>query len=86
MLKIYGSMLCKDCVECRKQFDSNGVVYAFHDFGEELAALKEFLALRDREGIFDPVREAGQIGIPCIVCEDGSVSLDWEAFLPASSM
>ena len=86
MLTIYGSMLCKDCVECRTQFDANGVSYVFHDFGEELSALKEFLVLRDREEIFDTVREAGKIGIPCLVCEDGSVSLDWEEFLPGKSM
>lgn len=86
MFNIYGSMLCKDCVECRTQFDAQGIPYEFHDFGEELTALKEFLALRDREEIFDTVREAGKIGIPCLVCEDGRVSLDWEEFLPEKTM
>lgn len=81
MLKIYGSMLCKDCVECKEQLTASNVDFEFHDFAEELRALKEFLALRDSDGIFAPVKEAGKIGIPCIVCEDGRVTLDWNEFL-----
>ncbi len=34
MLKIYGSMLCKDCVACRKDLDNAGVAYEFLDFAE----------------------------------------------------
>ena len=32
MLKVYGSMLCKDCVQCRKAFDKLGVEYVYLDF------------------------------------------------------
>lgn len=51
MLKIYGSMLCKDCVQCREDLDRAGVAYKFYDFSEDLPALKEFLAIRDREPV-----------------------------------
>lgn len=81
MLKIYGSMLCPDCVECRGALDRAGVAYEFLDFSENLQNLKAFLKLRDGNSLFQPVREAGQIGIPCIVREDGSLSLDWEEFV-----
>ena len=37
--------------------------------------------IRDREEIFRPVKEDGKIGIPCIVCPDGSVTLNWEEFM-----
>lgn len=77
MLKIYGSMLCPDCVQCRKDLDAAGVSYEYLDFSENLKSLKEFLKLRDSSPLFDPVREAGGIGIPCIVREDGSLTLDW---------
>ena len=77
MLKIYGSMLCKDCVECRADLDREGVSYEFLDFADSLLNLKEFLAIREREGVFLPVKEKGSIGIPCILREDGSVTLDW---------
>lgn len=82
MLKIYGSMLCPDCVECRADLDQAGVEYEFLEFADSLRNFKEFLKLRDEDPIFLPVKEKGSIGIPCIVKEDGSITLDWEEFLP----
>lgn len=81
MLKIYGSMLCPDCIACREQFDCAGICYQYLDFSEDLRNLKEFLTLRDTHPCFVPVRAEGKIGIPCIVTEEGSVSLDWQAFM-----
>lgn len=81
MIKIYGCMLCKDCVQCRKELDEAKVPYEYMDFSSELVNLKEFLALRDGEAVFEAVRSDGRIGIPCIVKEDGSVTLDWQEFL-----
>lgn len=80
MLKIYGSMLCPDCVRCREDLDRADVAYEYLDFSESLLAFKEFLAIRDGNPLFDPVRERGGIGIPCIVTEDGDVLLEWEHF------
>ena len=81
MLKIYGSMLCKDCVQCREDLDRAGVEYDFLEFQDELKNLKEFLSLRDSLAIFNVVKENGGIGIPCIVNDDGNISLDWEQYL-----
>lgn len=81
MIKIYGSMLCKDCVQCRQDLDRAGVEYEYLDFADDLKNLKEFLAIRDGSPLFDEAREAGGIGIPCIVKEDGSVTLDWSEFM-----
>lgn len=81
MLKIYGSMLCKDCVQCREDLDKAGVDYVFLEFNDELKNLKEFLCLRDSLDIFKAVKGNGGIGIPCIVNDDGNVSLDWEQYL-----
>lgn len=81
MIKIYGSMLCKDCVQCRNDLDSAGVSYEYLDFADSLMHLKEFLAIRESCALFDEVRKNGSIGIPCIVREDGSVTLDWEEFM-----
>ena len=80
MLKIYGSMLCPDCVQCRADLDKVGVDYEYLDFSESLLHLKEFLALRENS-LFNEIRQAGKIGIPCIVKEDGSLTLSWEEFL-----
>lgn len=78
MLKIYGSMLCGDCVKCREDLDRAGVEYEFLDFTAELKNLKEFLRLRDESALFENARAEGYIGIPCILREDGSITLDWE--------
>ena len=40
---------------------------------------KEFLSIREGNPLFDEVREAGGIGIPCILRPDGSITLDWES-------
>lgn len=81
MLKIYGSLRCPDCVECCADLDKANVEYTFLDFDTELRLLKEFLKIRDNTPAFDAVREAGSIGIPCIVREDESVTLDWKEFM-----
>ena len=81
MLKIYGSMLCKDCVECVDDLKKENVEFEFLDFADSLLNLKEYLKIRDENPLFDAVREKGSIGIPAIVKEDGSVTLDWAEFL-----
>lgn len=81
MLKIYGTMICPDCVEIVKLYGSRGIAFTFLDFSESTQNLKDFLKIRDQNPLFDPVKAEGNIGIPCIVSEDGTVSLDPEAAL-----
>lgn len=81
MLKIYGSMLCPDCVKCRMDLDQAGIPYEFLDFSENLMNLKDFLRIRDGNPLFDEARAEGNIGIPCLVKEDASVLLDWDVFM-----
>lgn len=81
MLKIYGSMLCPDCTKCREDLDKAQVAYEYLDFGKSVRNLKEFLAIRDSSSLFDTARENGSIGIPCIVREDGTLTLCWDEFL-----
>ena len=45
MIKIYGSMLCPDCMACRKDLDEAGTAYEYLDFSEDLKNLKEFLKM-----------------------------------------
>ena len=81
MLTIYGSMMCPDCVQIKEDLDRVGVAYEFMDFADNLLHLKAFLNLRDSEAVFEEVKDSGKIGIPCIVREDGSVTLCWEEFM-----
>ena len=81
MLKIYGSMLCPDCVNCCRELEEANVEFQICDFADSLLHLKTFLKLRDENGIFNEVRAAGKIGIPCILREDGTLTLDWKEYL-----
>lgn len=81
MLKIYGSLQCPDCVRCLKDLDQAGVPYEYLDFADSLWNLKVFLGLRDQEAAFSKIRAEEKIGIPCILREDGSVTLDWTEFM-----
>ena len=78
MIKIYGTPRCPDCVECCRDLDEARVSYEFYDFDQDLKVLKEFLKIRDASVLFDEARENGSIGIPCIVKEDGSITLNWK--------
>jgi glutaredoxin-related protein len=81
MLKIYGSMQCPDCVKCREDLDRAGVAYCYLDFADSLRNLKEFLAIRDHDPVFEAAKREGFIGIPCIVDEAGKVTLDWSVYV-----
>ncbi|MBQ8161645.1 MAG: glutaredoxin [Clostridia bacterium] len=81
MLTIYGSAMCPDCRSCTDSLDDGGIAYQYVDINESLQHLKAFLRLRDTCPVFDPVRGTGTIGIPAIVFEDGTVTVDWEGYL-----
>ena len=81
MLKIYGSKLCPDCTQCCLELEEAGVPFEYCDFADDLRYLKAFLKLRDEAAIFGEPRASGKIGIPCIIRDDGSVTLEWDEFL-----
>ena len=81
MLKIYGSALCPDCVKCKEALEKANVPFVYLSITESLLALKQFLKLRETREEFAPVRNRGQIGIPCILDEDGKLSFTWDAYL-----
>lgn len=81
MLKIYGSEQCPDCVNCKRDLDGANVPYLYLNISENLLFLKKFLKHRDENELFKPVKERGQIGIPCIEREDGSITFDWSEFI-----
>lgn len=78
MLKVYGMKICPDTVECLEALTKAGIQFEYLDFADKTANLKEFLKLRDGSPLFDAVRQAGNIGIPCIQREDGSITLNWQ--------
>ena len=80
-MKIYGSEMCPDCVACKKNFDYYGIPYEFIDINLSLRDLKQFLIYRDQNPIFNHCKEINDIGLPALVMDDGTITLDWEGLL-----
>ena len=80
MLKVYGSELCPDCIECKFNLERNNIEYENKDITKNLKYMKEFLRLRDKDTTFDDAKDNGYIGIPALLTDDGKLTLDWESF------
>ena len=75
MPKVYGSMLCPDCVEAKEYFEKVNYKYEFINITESMKNLKEFLALRDNRKEFEEVKKLGYVGIPAILTDDNKIIL-----------
>ena len=64
-----------------KELEAAGVAFVYMNISDSLLALKQFLKLRESKPEFDPIRARGQIGIPCILREDGTISFEWDEYL-----
>lgn len=73
---VYGTMICPDTVDALELFKKNSIEVDYRDFGDKISYLKEFLAIRDSSSLFDAARKSKSIGVPCMIFEDGSVTLD----------
>lgn len=79
MIKIYGMITCPDCSYLLDQISGLEDKYEYIEIGEHVLKMKEFLRIRDSKDnaeIFKDVKEAGGVGIPCFVLEDGRISLN----------
>ena len=81
MMKFYGTMVCKECVEARERLNEAGVLFDYVDISVSVGNMKEFLHLRDSRKEFDAVKKAGAIGVPCFLKDDGSIALGAAALL-----
>ncbi len=75
-MKFYGSLNCDDCRAAADRLKEAGVEYDFIDINVSVDNLKEFLSLRDREDKFIDKRKCGEIGIPCYLLNDNTVTFD----------
>ena len=75
-MKVYGTPICIDCRNYKALQQARGFAAEYVDITESTANLKEFLALRDHDPVFAPVREHGGIGVPLFVREDGEKTFD----------
>ena len=82
MVKFYGSHICSGCREAIALFaEKNFKGFEFIEITESTDNLREFLKLRDTREELQEAKDAGRIGIPCFVREDGSITLEAEDVL-----
>lgn len=79
MIRIYGMPSCHYCSYVEEQIKGDSR-FQFIDIGSDVRYMHEFQKLRDSSPVFDHSKAIGDIGIPCFVKEDGSVSLKPEDF------
>ena len=76
MIKIYGMPTCPYCDYVHEQIIGREDEFRFIDIGENIQNMSAFTLLRDKEPVFDRMKEIGDVGIPAFVFEDGRVSID----------
>lgn len=77
MITMYVMKTCPYCAYVEKQVFGNDN-FKIVDIGAHVRNLKQFLKLRDNDPAFDEAKKIGDIGIPCYVREDGTVTLNSE--------
>lgn len=81
MFIFYGMDDCSGCQAAKAAFAEAGVKYEFRAIGERVTWMKEFLAYRDHEPMFEEIRKEGRIGIPFFVTDKGELSHDVEKMI-----
>ena len=71
---MYVMQTCPDCEYVEKQVEGNPN-FKVIDIGKHVRNLKEFLKLRDTHPAFNEAKAVDDLGIPCYVLEDGTVTL-----------
>jgi len=54
----------------KEYLSEKGVKFAYFDISLDFGALKRFLKIRDNNSIYNPIKEAGSVGVPTIMIDD----------------
>lgn len=75
MITMYVMKTCPYCEYVERQVKGNKD-FKIIDIGAHVRNLRRFLKLRDNNPAFDEAKKIGDVGIPCYVREDGTVTLN----------
>ncbi|MGN0159099.1 MAG: glutaredoxin [Brotaphodocola sp.] len=75
-ITVIGSHLCPDTLAALNQLTAAGAEVDFKDILSCHADLKAYLNLRENHEIYAEVRGTERLGIPCMICEDGTVTMN----------
>lgn len=82
---MYGTEICIDCVNDKKVLVEESIELDYRDITKDVKTLKEFLKIRDKDPLFDEIKDLGKIGIPLYILEDGRKTFDITDFLSVNS-
>lgn len=74
MIKMFVMKTCPHCEYVERQVEGNPQ-FEVTDISKHVRNLKQFLDLRDNHPAFDKAKKIGDIGVPCYVLDDGTVTL-----------
>lgn len=74
MIKVYGLPTCPYCDYVEQQIEGDSR-FKYINIGAHVRNLSEFIHLRDTRKEFDHSKAIGDIGIPCFVLDDGTITL-----------
>lgn len=78
---VFGSHLCPGTLAALNQLSAAGVDVNFRDILSCHADLRAYLHLRETHEIYADIRGTERLGIPCMICEDGTITMDVEEVL-----
>ena len=85
MIRLIGNRACPDCRDAYTIIEKEGLPVEIHEMADDLAVIKEFLALREgNPDVFEECVKAGSIGIPAYILSDGKITLDTEEAMNAA--
>lgn len=73
---LYYSDVCPDTKSFLSELNRLEVRFKSVNITESISNLKEFLAVRDNEAVFNDKKETNQVGIPVLVTEDKDYLFD----------
>lgn len=62
----------------RTKLDELSIAYEAIDIHESMKNLKEFLKERDTQVAFEPIKQMGRVGVPCLVTSEGEYLFELE--------
>ena len=80
-ITMIGSHLCPDTIDAMNKLLAAGAEISFKDILSCHADLKEYLKLRATSPVYAEIRGTDMLGVPCFICDDGTVTLNIEDVL-----
>ena len=81
IVKYYTSSHCPECTEVNGILEERGINKADFevvDITSSMKSLREFIYFREgNPAVFDPIKPRRQVGVPCFILEDGTITFNY---------